>query len=181
VIVGRRGSRARSSRPLGQIRCSWAPSQRRFEIWALGASLPRRLRPPTGHVPRTHREWDRGPATQAEGRLRCLRRDELINVATPANYTGLDRLWLPRSVLASDFVVSTPKIKTHRLAGGTLSMRTMFGIVPGTQYGWPKNVLYWKGIHRSILAIYADPLRYRGWGDRRGRQRTAPWNSSAPR
>ncbi len=31
----------------------------------------------------------------------------------------------------------------------------MFGVVPGTEYGWPKNVLHWKGVHRSILDICA--------------------------
>jgi uncharacterized protein (DUF362 family) len=84
-----------------------------------------------------------------------LNRDELVKVATRANYTGLDHLWLPRTVLAADFVVSMPKIKTHHWAGVTLSMKNMFGIVPGTKYGWPKNVLHWKGIHRSILDICA--------------------------
>jgi uncharacterized protein (DUF362 family) len=31
----------------------------------------------------------------------------------------------------------------------------MFGIVPGSCYGWPKNVLHWAGIHRAILDINA--------------------------
>ncbi len=84
-----------------------------------------------------------------------LNRDELFKVPTRANYTGLDHLWLPRTVLTSDFVVSLPKIKTHHWAGVTLSMKNMFGIVPGTKYGWPKNVLHWKGIHRSIIDICA--------------------------
>jgi uncharacterized protein (DUF362 family) len=84
-----------------------------------------------------------------------LNRDELFKVPTRASYTGLDHLWLPRTVLTSDFVVSLPKIKTHHWAGVTLSMKNMFGIVPGTKYGWPKNVLHWKGIHRSILDICA--------------------------
>ena len=84
-----------------------------------------------------------------------LNRDELIRARLRANYTGLDHLWLPRTVLASDFVVSMPKIKTHHWAGVTLSMKNMFGVVPGTKYGWPKNVLHWKGIHRSILDICA--------------------------
>jgi uncharacterized protein (DUF362 family) len=84
-----------------------------------------------------------------------LNRDELVRVPLQANYTGLDHLWLPRTVLAADFVVSMPKIKTHHWAGVTLSMKNMFGIVPGTKYGWPKNVLHWKGIHRSILDICA--------------------------
>jgi hypothetical protein len=29
----------------------------------------------------------------------------------------------------------------------------VFGILPGAAYGWPKNVLHWKGIDRSILDI----------------------------
>ena len=31
----------------------------------------------------------------------------------------------------------------------------MFGIVPGSCYGWPKNVLHWAGINRAILDINA--------------------------
>jgi uncharacterized protein (DUF362 family) len=31
----------------------------------------------------------------------------------------------------------------------------MFGIVPGSCYGWPKNVLHWAGIDRAILDINA--------------------------
>ena len=90
-----------------------------------------------------------------------LNRDELVKVATRSNYTGLDHLWLPRTVLMSDFVVSMPKIKTHHWAGVTLSMKNMFGVVPGSKYGWPKNLLHWKGIHRSILDICATvPMHF---------------------
>ena len=32
-------------------------------------------------------------------------------------------------------------------------MKNMFGIIPGAVYGWPKNVLHWHGIERSILDI----------------------------
>jgi len=90
-----------------------------------------------------------------------LNRDELFKVPLRATYTGLEHLWLPRTVLESDFVVSMPKIKTHHWAGVTLSMKNMFGVVPGTKYGWPKNVLHWKGIHRSILDICATaPMHF---------------------
>lgn len=90
-----------------------------------------------------------------------LNRDELIKVPTRATYTGLGHLWLPKTVLASDFVVSMPKVKTHHWAGVTLSLKNMFGIVPGTRYGWPKNVLHWRGIHRSILDICATaPIHF---------------------
>ena len=70
-----------------------------------------------------------------------LNRDELAKTKLQANYSGLGHLWLPRTVLESDFIVSMPKVKTHHWTGVTLSMKNMFGIVPGTRYGWPKNII----------------------------------------
>jgi uncharacterized protein (DUF362 family) len=84
-----------------------------------------------------------------------LNRDDLVKTKLQANYSGLGHLWLPRTVLAADFIVSMPKVKTHHWTGVTLSMKNMFGIVPGSRYGWPKNVLHWAGIHESILDICA--------------------------
>jgi len=84
-----------------------------------------------------------------------LNRDELVKTKLGARFTGLDHLWLPRTVLESDLVVSMPKVKTHHWAGVTLSMKNMFGVVPGLRYGWPKNLLHWKGIHHSVLDICA--------------------------
>ena len=106
--------------------------------------------PPTGHVPRTCRKWDRRPVCAGQKLAFVeLNRDEPIKAATRASYTGLEHLWLPRTMLSSDFVVSMPKIKTHHRAGVTLS------------HGWPKNILHWKGIHRSILDICATaPIHF---------------------
>lgn len=67
----------------------------------------------------------------------------------------LKELYLPKTVLGVDFLVSMPKLKTHHWAGVTLSLKNMFGVVPGSCYGWPKNVLHWAGIDRSILDINA--------------------------
>src|SRR5271157_2882584 len=40
-------------------------------------------------------------------------------------------------------------------------MKNMFGVVPGARYGWPKNVLHWKGIQESILDLCATiPIRF---------------------
>jgi uncharacterized protein (DUF362 family) len=90
-----------------------------------------------------------------------LNRDEVVRVPLKANYSGLGELWLPRSVLASDIVVSMPKVKTHHWAGVTLSLKNMFGIVPGMKYGWPKNLLHWSGIHESVLDICATvPIHF---------------------
>jgi uncharacterized protein (DUF362 family) len=84
-----------------------------------------------------------------------LNRDELVQTSLLATYTDLKHLWLPRAVLASHFIVSMPKVKTHHWSGVSLSLKNMFGVVPGAKYGWPKNVLHWKGIDRSILDICA--------------------------
>jgi uncharacterized protein (DUF362 family) len=75
-----------------------------------------------------------------------LNRDELIRMPLQAAFSGMQQLWLPRTVLTADFLVSMPKIKTHHWSGVTLAMKNIFGIVPGARYGWPKNILHWKGI-----------------------------------
>lgn len=82
-----------------------------------------------------------------------LNRDDLRKVRLKSNCTGLDHLWLPNTVLEADLIVSMPKVKTHHWAGVTLGMKNMFGIVPGMKYGWPKNMLHWRGIHESIVDI----------------------------
>lgn len=90
-----------------------------------------------------------------------LNRDELIECPLLADYTGLKRLWLPRTILEADFIVSMPKVKTHHWSGVSLSMKNMFGVVPGAKYGWPKNILHWRGIERSILDICATiPIHF---------------------
>jgi uncharacterized protein (DUF362 family) len=90
-----------------------------------------------------------------------LNRDELVRTQLLASYTDMKYLWLPRTILEADFVVSIPKIKTHHWSGVTLSMKNMFGVVPGTRYGWPKNILHWAGIQQSILDICATvPIHF---------------------
>ncbi|HJT68667.1 MAG TPA: DUF362 domain-containing protein [Terriglobales bacterium] len=90
-----------------------------------------------------------------EVRFVDLNRDEVIECPLRADYTGLKRLWLPRTILEADFIVSMPKLKTHHWSGVSLSMKNMFGVVPGAKYGWPKNILHCMGIERSILDICA--------------------------
>jgi uncharacterized protein (DUF362 family) len=46
-------------------------------------------------------------------------------------------------------------MKTHHWAGVTLSMKNLFGVMPGSYYGWPKNVLHLAGLVESILDINA--------------------------
>ena len=90
-----------------------------------------------------------------------LNRDELVRTQLRASYMGMKSLWLPRTVLEADFLVSMPKIKAHHWAGVTLSMKNMLGTVPGARYGWPKNILHWRGIQESILDVCATiPIHF---------------------
>ncbi|HET9395586.1 MAG TPA: DUF362 domain-containing protein, partial [Nitrospiraceae bacterium] len=75
--------------------------------------------------------------------------------ATPlrSSFTDFGELYLPESLYNADLLVSIPKLKTHHWAGVTLSLKNMFGVVPGIVYGWPKNILHWQGINHSILDI----------------------------
>ena len=84
--------------------------------------------------------------------------DDVHAVPTRTRASKLKELLLPRTVLEADFVVSMPKLKSHHWAGVTLSLKNMFGIVPGSCYGWPKNALHWAGLTRSILDINSTVL-----------------------
>lgn len=84
-----------------------------------------------------------------------LNHDDVGTVGNAGGWTRLPELHLPRTVLAADWIVSLPKLKTHHWAGVTCAMKNFFGVMPGIVYGWPKNVLHWHGIPQSILDINA--------------------------
>lgn len=84
-----------------------------------------------------------------------LNTDNVQRITLRTRASRLKELWLPQAVLEADLVVSIPKMKTHRWAGVTLSLKNMFGIVPGSCYGWPKNILHWVGITQALLDINA--------------------------
>jgi uncharacterized protein (DUF362 family) len=89
------------------------------------------------------------------GIFRDLNLDDVARVPLPTRASRLKELFLPKTALGVDFLVSMAKLKTHHWAGVTLSLKNMFGIVPGGCYGWPKNVLHWAGIDNSVLDINA--------------------------
>ncbi|MGL6096890.1 MAG: DUF362 domain-containing protein, partial [Fimbriiglobus sp.] len=79
--------------------------------------------------------------------------DEPVKVLNLGRTTGLEYLYLSRTILSADVFVSLPKLKTHHWAGATLSLKNLFGTLPGICYGWPKNELHWRGIPNSIVDI----------------------------
>lgn len=81
--------------------------------------------------------------------------DDVERVLLPTRASKLKELYFPRTLRGADFVVSMAKLKTHHWAGVTLSLKNMFGTIPGGCYGWPKNILHWAGIDNAILDVNA--------------------------
>jgi len=84
-----------------------------------------------------------------------LNLDDVTRVRPARQFSRLDKLYLPNTVLGAGLLVSLPKMKTHHWVGATLSMKNLFGVVPSGIYGWPKNVLHWAGIEESIADLHA--------------------------
>jgi uncharacterized protein (DUF362 family) len=82
-----------------------------------------------------------------------LNHDEPVKQPNLGRLTGLDDLFLSRTVASAEVLISLPKLKTHHWAGATLSLKNLFGTLPGICYGWPKNELHWRGIDNSIVDI----------------------------
>ncbi len=84
-----------------------------------------------------------------------LNHDEPSKRLNLGRLTGLEHLYLAQTVATADVVISLPKLKTHHWAVATLSLKNLFGTLPGICYGWPKNELHWRGIDNSIVDIAA--------------------------
>lgn len=85
-----------------------------------------------------------------------LNHDEPYRVTNLGGLTGLPYLYFARTVVtteSAEVLISLPKLKTHHWAGATLSLKNLFGTLPGICYGWPKNELHWRGIAQSIVDI----------------------------
>ena len=82
-----------------------------------------------------------------------LNHDEPVKTPNLGRLTRLEDLYLSQTVATCDVLISMPKLKTHHWAGATLSLKNLFGTMPGICYGWPKNELHWRGIDNSIVDI----------------------------
>ncbi len=88
-------------------------------------------------------------------RVKCvdLNHGDAVAVPNKGGLTGLPYFYLARPVAEADVLISLPKMKTHHWVGVTLCLKNLFGVLPGTYYGWPKNLLHFRGIERSILDL----------------------------
>lgn len=69
------------------------------------------------------------------------------------HHSGLPHFFFPQAVAEADLIVSMPKLKTHHWVGMTAAMKNLYGTLPGTKYGWPKNVLHYNGIPQTVVDI----------------------------
>ncbi len=83
-----------------------------------------------------------------------LNLDDVERVTVPHAASPIGAFYLPKTVLGCDLLVSLPKMKCHHWVGATLSMKNLFGVIPGAVYGWPKNVLHWAGIQECIADLH---------------------------
>lgn len=86
-----------------------------------------------------------------------LNYDDLAAIPLKGGYTQLKTMFVARTILDADLLISMPKLKTHHWTQISVSIKNLFGIVPGIKYGWPKNTLHIQGIS-SFLAELADSL-----------------------
>jgi uncharacterized protein (DUF362 family) len=90
-----------------------------------------------------------------EDRFVDLNTADVRRVILAGAVSTLKELFLPHTVFDCDLLVNLPKMKTHHWAGATLAMKNLFGVVPGSVYGWPKNILHWAGIDESIVDLHS--------------------------
>lgn len=92
----------------------------------------------------------------AELDFRDLNYEEVVWTRNAGGRSKLAGFWFPRSVAEADLVVSLAKLKTHHWVGMTAALKNMYGVLPGIQYGWPKNVLHHAGIAETVCDINAS-------------------------
>jgi uncharacterized protein (DUF362 family) len=92
----------------------------------------------------------RGEIPKFDDLFTDLNRDDVSPIQ---GFADRGEIYLPNTALRADLIVSLAKMKTHHWAGATLSMKNLFGVVPGSVYGWPKNELHQVGIPESIVEL----------------------------
>jgi len=86
-----------------------------------------------------------------------LNYDDLVKIPLRGGYAKMDSLFMARTVAEADALISIPKLKTHHWTKISGSIKNLFGIVPGSKYGFPKNTLHIHGIE-AFLAELLDSL-----------------------
>ncbi len=80
-----------------------------------------------------------------------LKTHDVVGLPNLAGMTGFDVLYFARTVVEADVLVSMPKMKVHHWAGASLSMKNLFGTLPGAVYGWPRNAFHLRDLNNAVI------------------------------
>ncbi|MCC7162845.1 MAG: DUF362 domain-containing protein [Anaerolineae bacterium] len=83
-----------------------------------------------------------------------LNYDDLVKIPLRGGYAKMDSLFMARTVVEADALISVPKLKTHHWTRISASLKNLFGIVPGAKYGFPKNTLHFHGIDAFVAELW---------------------------
>jgi uncharacterized protein (DUF362 family) len=90
-----------------------------------------------------------------------LHTGEMVPVDVPNGFV-YDQLSLHRSLTEIDMLCSIPMMKTHTLAGVTLSMKNLIGVYPGAVYGSVRSLVHDEGVGQEssgAAAVTVDMVR----------------------
>lgn len=72
---------------------------------------------------------------------------------SPVEGLSGSEVYLPVTALRADLVVSIAKMKTDATLGASLSMTNLFGLIPGSVYGWPQEKPHGLGTPRAATEL----------------------------
>ena len=75
------------------------------------------------------------------------------DVSPVEGFAGGKELYLPTTALRADLVVSLAKLKTDTRFGTSLSMTNLFGLIPGSIYGWAQEASRGLGTPREATEL----------------------------
>lgn len=80
--------------------------------------------------------------------------DELLEVKLAGRF--FDAIYLPKTVLTSDVIISLPKFKTHSLTSFTGAVKNIFGVVPGnSKSGFHRRAQRPEELSEAIVDLFA--------------------------
>jgi len=75
------------------------------------------------------------------------------DVSPVAGLSDGSEIYLPTTALRADLVVSIAKMKTDSNFGAALSMTNLFGLIPGSVYGWPQEKAHGLGTSKAATEL----------------------------
>ncbi len=72
---------------------------------------------------------------------------------SPVQGLAGSEVYLPVTALRADLIVSIAKMKTDTALGASLSMTNLFGLLPGSVYGWPHEKPHGLGTPRAATEL----------------------------